>query len=119
MGAAIMPMPPPGLSSTKCPSTVVQNDSEFPRLLDRLHQAENGIVITRGPPSASPKASVKHVREPADSTIRITRIPEGAVSRTRADWTVGQVQAKLKASSGFPLVSPTFTITGLPSLRLM
>lgn len=38
---------------------------------------------------------------------------------TRAEWRIDSVRAKLQASMGRPLVSPSFAARGLPNLRLM
>jgi len=41
------------------------------------------------------------------------------LSFARVEWQIEDVRAKLQASMGRPLVSPPFTILGLPNLRLM
>lgn len=43
----------------------------------------------------------------------------GDVACTRVEWRVEHVRAKLRASCGFPLVSPSFDVLGIPPLRLM
>lgn len=56
----------------------------------------------------------------AEPTVSVKQVfAEGALVCMRAEWRVDHVQAKLRATCGFPLVSPPLTVAGMPSLRLM
>jgi len=51
--------------------------------------------------------------------IKSSLVDINGLSFARVEWQIEDVRAKLQASMGRPLVSPPFTILGLPNLRLM
>lgn len=85
-------------------------------------QSTCGNSSSEPAPEPAPLVSVSSPRplSTGEPTLRIgPSTLEGGVACTRAEWRVENVHAKLRATCGFPLVSPSFSVPGLPPMRLM
>eukprot|EP00929_Paragymnodinium_shiwhaense_P064345 TRINITY_DN32221_c0_g1_i1.p1 TRINITY_DN32221_c0_g1~~TRINITY_DN32221_c0_g1_i1.p1 ORF type:complete len:317 (+),score=55.63 TRINITY_DN32221_c0_g1_i1:60-953(+) len=134
---------PPGLSLRPPPGLALTPPCEFPAAkagtdtwpkptksttaLTSLKQSKADRKAEDDVPTALPSlmtaafaAAATHHARAAEPHVKVQPVYSGDVHlRTRAEWSVDHVQAKLRTSCGFPLVSPPFTAHNLPPLRFM